>query len=103
MAKREPTPAPPQCPLCTTPRRCGSPYWRSVRGPLCKGRPAGPDRCDCLNWCGDDPWLEDYRAQPCVKFFARNPNCKPQPIFLAVYCTTDLIVGPFSPLPWEYQ
>ena len=21
--------------------------------------------CDCLNWCGDDPWLKDGRAQPC--------------------------------------
>lgn len=21
--------------------------------------------CDCLNWCGDDPWLNDGRAEPC--------------------------------------
>lgn len=21
--------------------------------------------CDCLNWCGDDPWLQDGRAEPC--------------------------------------
>lgn len=21
--------------------------------------------CDCLNWCGDDPWLRDGRAAPC--------------------------------------
>lgn len=21
--------------------------------------------CDCLNWCGDDPWLKDGRAEPC--------------------------------------
>ncbi len=24
-----------------------------------------PVECDCLNWCGDDPWLKDGRAQPC--------------------------------------
>lgn len=22
-------------------------------------------KCDCLNWCGDDPWLQDGRAKPC--------------------------------------
>lgn len=22
-------------------------------------------RCDCLNWCGDDPWLVDGRVDPC--------------------------------------
>lgn len=21
--------------------------------------------CDCLNYCGDDPWLRDGRATPC--------------------------------------
>ena len=21
--------------------------------------------CDCLNSCGDDPWLKDGRSQPC--------------------------------------
>lgn len=21
--------------------------------------------CDCLNFCGDDPWLKDGRAKPC--------------------------------------
>jgi len=26
-----------------------------------------PDRkCDCLNWCGDDPALHDGRADPCA-------------------------------------
>lgn len=24
-----------------------------------------PQACDCLNWCGDDPWLQDGRAVPC--------------------------------------
>ncbi|UCV02341.1 hypothetical protein [Dechloromonas denitrificans] len=23
--------------------------------------------CDCLNWCGDDPWLRDGRAEPCAE------------------------------------
>ncbi|MGZ8239523.1 MAG: hypothetical protein ACXWTY_16815 [Methylobacter sp.] len=22
-------------------------------------------KCDCLNYCGDDPWLKDRRAEPC--------------------------------------
>jgi hypothetical protein len=22
-------------------------------------------KCDCLNDCGDDPWLRDGRSQPC--------------------------------------
>lgn len=21
--------------------------------------------CDCLDWCGDDPWLKDGRAETC--------------------------------------
>lgn len=21
--------------------------------------------CDCLNWCGDDPWLQEKRCKPC--------------------------------------
>jgi len=24
-----------------------------------------PSKCDCLNRCGDDPWLKDGRAVPC--------------------------------------
>ena len=27
--------------------------------------------CDCLNWCGDDPWLNNGRAQPCAAWLAR--------------------------------
>lgn len=23
--------------------------------------------CDCLNDCGDDPWLRDGRSQPCER------------------------------------
>ena len=26
---------------------------------------ATPVTCDCLNDCGDDPWLKDGRSQPC--------------------------------------
>lgn len=22
-------------------------------------------KCDCLNHCGDDPWLKDGRSEPC--------------------------------------
>lgn len=21
--------------------------------------------CDCLNWCGDDPWLQQKKCKPC--------------------------------------
>ncbi len=24
-----------------------------------------PEPCDCLIYCGDDPWLQDGRARPC--------------------------------------
>jgi len=24
-------------------------------------------RCDCLNDCGDDPWLKDGRSTPCER------------------------------------
>lgn len=24
-------------------------------------------KCDCLNDCGDDPWLRDGRSQPCER------------------------------------
>lgn len=27
--------------------------------------PPTPVQCDCLNFCGDDPWLRDGRARPC--------------------------------------
>lgn len=31
-----------------------------------KEHPSRPGRkCDCLNWCGDDPALHDGRADPC--------------------------------------
>jgi len=26
-----------------------------------------PEPCDCLIWCGDDPWLQDGRATPCAE------------------------------------
>lgn len=26
-----------------------------------------PERCDCLIYCGDDPWLKDGRAEPCAE------------------------------------
>ena len=102
MSKRLTRPAPPpapDCPQCATPGRCGA-LALHYKGPQCLGRTAGPDRCDCLNYCGDDPWLKDYRAQPCSKFMQRE---KPQPIYFAVYATTNVIVGPFTPLPWDYQ
>ena len=27
--------------------------------------------CDCLNTCGDDPWLKDGRVHPCKNFIER--------------------------------
>ena len=23
------------------------------------------EKCDCLNYCGDDPWLKDRKVKPC--------------------------------------
>jgi len=34
---------------------------------------AKPVKCDCLNWCGDDPWLEDGRAKKCATYAALHP------------------------------
>lgn len=54
----------PQCLVCTTPTRCGTPALHT-KGPRCIGRPDGKDDCDCLNACGDDPWIESGRSMPC--------------------------------------
>lgn len=54
MAQKQPNPAPTQA------RPAPSPV------PPKKEHPSRPDRkCDCLNWCGDDPGLHDGRADPC--------------------------------------
>lgn len=29
--------------------------------------PSDDVECDCLNWCGDDPWLAKGLAQPCER------------------------------------
>lgn len=28
-------------------------------------------KCDCLNWCGDDPWLDKGKAAHCDEFKAK--------------------------------
>lgn len=58
-----PTPTP-KCMVCTTPTRCGAPALHT-KGPRCIGRADGKDDCDCLNACGDDPWIESGRSMPC--------------------------------------
>lgn len=30
--------------------------------------------CDCLNYCGDDPWLEKGKATPCEHFIERRKS-----------------------------
>lgn len=52
------------CAVCTTPTRCGAPRLGD-KGPRCVGRSDGPDNCDCINSCGDDPWIKDGRSSPC--------------------------------------
>jgi len=32
-----------------------------------------PVTCDCLNWCGDDPWVEDGRAKKCAAYARLHP------------------------------
>ncbi len=32
--------------------------------------------CDCLNTCGDDPWLKDGRVRPCKNFIKREQQDK---------------------------
>lgn len=54
------------CAVCTTPSRCKTPAL-GIKGSACAGRANGPDDCDCLNACGDDPWLKDGRSLPCER------------------------------------
>jgi hypothetical protein len=68
------TTPPPACSVCTTPRRCGTPALRERKGPHCAGRANGPDTCDCLNSCGDDPWLPDGRAVACDDYAAKEQH-----------------------------
>lgn len=35
---------------------------------------AKPEKCDCLNICGDDPWLKDGRARPCKDWSRLHPS-----------------------------
>jgi hypothetical protein len=37
-------------------------------------RPTPDPHCDCLNICGDDPWVRDGRATPCPRFAAVRHN-----------------------------
>lgn len=25
------------------------------------------EKCDCLNYCGDDPWLKERKVMPCCR------------------------------------
>jgi len=59
---------PPECSVCTTPGRCGSSHWKQKRGPRCVGKADGPDDCDCLIYCGDDPWLAKGLSKPCPQY-----------------------------------
>ncbi|WP_349745346.1 hypothetical protein [Roseateles cavernae] len=43
---------------------------RTIKGPHCVGRADGPDECDCLTACGDDPWLKTGMALPCTERLA---------------------------------
>ena len=64
--KQPPCPEPVnECPRCTTPTRCRR-IGDGKRGPHCVGKEDGPDDCDCLIWCGDDPWLAKGKAKPCA-------------------------------------
>jgi hypothetical protein len=58
------------CTTCTTPSKCGTTEL-GRKGPRCAGKANGPDNCDCLNTCGDDPWLRDGRSEPCAHYLER--------------------------------
>ncbi|MBT9492860.1 MAG: hypothetical protein IV107_11050 [Paucibacter sp.] len=64
----------PECPACTTPSRCGSSHLKMKKGPNCAGKANGPDECDCLNWCGDDPWLKDGKSAPCAHLLTQRAD-----------------------------
>ncbi len=58
-------PQPEKCAPCVTPTRCGASSLGD-KGPRCAGRSDGPDTCDCINACGDDPWIKAGRSKPCI-------------------------------------
>lgn len=49
------------------------------------------DKCDCLNICGDDPWILQKKAKPCEGFvrfhpdLCRNQKLVPEDQLLPVY------------------
>lgn len=61
-----PAPVTPRCLVCTTPVRCGTAVLHD-KGPRCAGKDDGPDDCDCLNECGDDPWLGTGKSRACQR------------------------------------
>lgn len=36
--------------------------------------------CDCLNDCGDDPWLRDGRSKPCAALLRRRAAVLPRAV-----------------------
>ncbi|WP_315128037.1 hypothetical protein [Comamonas antarctica] len=63
-------PAPERCSVCTTPARCQTAAW-GTRGKNCAGKDDGPDICDCLDRCGDDPRIASGQASPCQHYLDR--------------------------------
>jgi hypothetical protein len=96
MRRTVPSEPKPACPGCTTPRLCGTLEWH-VKGPRCKGGPDGMDACDCINHCGDDPWVKKGLAKPCGHYYVAHPAEQPMPIYPLV--RGGVLWGPFTPLP----
>ena len=46
--------------------------------------PNAMDKCDCLNWCGDDPFIREGKAQPCESYI-RNANTHATSRFLHTF------------------
>lgn len=99
-------PAVNDCPQCTTPNRCGRKDLSGARGPRCVGRADGLDDCDCLNGCGDDPWLAQGKAKPCARRSSEEAAALYRTTagpaeYASWFPMTAGAVAPVSPMPVE--
>jgi hypothetical protein len=51
-------------------------------------------KCDCLDRCGDDPWIDENKCQPCPDYIARKAaeeQAKAHRTLMRFYGVSDLL------------
>ena len=51
---------------------------------------SGPP-CDCLNNCGDDPWLKEGRSTPCKNLLKHNLQAAQRQVLFDFYEVTNIV------------